>query len=149
MRILLAISALAGCGSGAPCTMNECPPSATMDVISVTDPAMLSGTVLMVCVADQCASGAVPMPEQAIGTGITKSLDGALQAEVLVFTAASGIAVTASLFPASVTNGDVYTMSLMSGSTTLASSRLTSVYSTSYPNGMDCQPTCRIATLRP
>ena len=63
-------------------------------------------------------------------------------------TTQQGISVSASVFATSVKNGDVYTASLVANGAMLASQRLTATYETTHPNGTDCDPTCRIATLR-
>jgi len=149
MRIVLALlaAALAGCNSSS-CPQNECAATAVVSVTSVTDAAMLNGAMLTVCLGDRCASGSLPTPQSVPGTSISSPLTGDIDVEAFVLTTQQGIAVSASVFATSVKNGDVYTASLVANGAMLASQRLTATYETTHPNGADCDPTCRIATLR-
>lgn len=117
----------------------------------------LAGATLRVCRNALCSEARideVPTTEPSQGAPIR--LNGELTGDAQVTRLPSGYTVSARVrthpgeFPYGLVDGDVYTVELRAGDSTLLGSRAwTATYAVSQPNGPDCEPTCMHATLAP
>jgi hypothetical protein len=160
MALLGLVTALGApaCNIGRGCTLIGCAWTAVVLADVPGSWAEASAAMIVVCRNGVCQmgtlAGAVAAPPVGVGLGVplhdSSPSDAGILAipQVSLFNAAGGVYLQAS-WPANldVKNGDVYQVSVMSGSgETIVSLSETASYTVSTPNGPDCGPTCHSFT---
>lgn len=142
---------LVGCSSPVDCSILSCESGATWQRTLSVATADLTILQVTICRNGACASGGVRAPTEPGGDYIC-DLSGAVQASCSL-TPSSGTSATlnasASIAVAVAVDGDEYELRVAVGQSPppLIDEKVAASYAVLQPNGPECAPTCKLATL--
>ena len=141
--------ALAACGSNKLCTLLGCESGVRLEREIVTTPADVAKLTLTICRNGECASGKFA---SSAGGAQACSLSGPLKVTLCSLSQpqkGGAFSLTAQLPAPSPKDGDEYTFKIVNDDTgaALLEVKKNVSYTTTQPNGPDCEPTCTTATL--